>query len=436
MIHYEWMPTTVWYTMPSSKRRAFLKASGAAGVATLTGFAGCTVGNSSGGGNGSGGNGSSTGGGSDPITIAATIPKTGKFSSIGGDLLRGYKLGVDRMNDNDVLGRKVNLIVKDDQSDAQTVRKQLSQILSNNDVDMIWSTFSSLLVGNDVQVAEQNEIPLLTVATANGNLHTENETKWVFSPFPKTRDHVKSTKNVLNTIPKNNRPSRVGLWVPNSDWSVAMADAWEQTLSNAGYDVVLREKHQEGASDFSTLISKTQSANVEVLLGTETPGGGITAMKQLTSSNYTPKFIQFVRAADTSGWNSGLGKKGRYVCMEPGWVPGLTGNGNAKFKQRYEKKYSLGSNETIPVLAGAGYNATQTAEQALKSGGSTDKSKVQKALRNGTFKTVCGTFSFAKYGRPKNFTSPVGQWLEGNQHLVYPESDGEEYRDLVYLIPS
>lgn len=430
--------------MTSYNRRNFLKVGGAAGVTTLAGLAGCTGNNGGGGGGGTesgggggteGSSGGSTGGGSssNPITIATTVPLTGQFSSIGPDLLHGYQLGIDRMNQDNVLDRGAKLVHQDDESDPNKVREKLTQILSDNDVDMIWSSFADILIGNQVQLAEQHGIPLLAIAQSNPELHTKNNTDWLYSPFPMTHDHVVSTKNLLATIPESERPTNVGLWVPNEAWSVTMADGWEEQLKG-DYDIVLREKHQEAANDFSTIISKSASANVEILLGTPVPVGGITAMKQIRDSDFQPKFVQFVRAADTRAWYTALGQSGLYTCMSPGWVPGLTGNGNAEMVTNFHKKFpDYPSDQTVPVMTGATYNVTQTAQQALKAAGTADKAEVQKALRSETFDTVSSSgFSFDDRGIPQNFTTPVGQWIDGNQHLVYPKTDGENYRDLVF----
>jgi len=357
---------------------------------------------------------------------------TGAFSSISQDMQRGYEMGIDRMNENNILGRGVELILKDDGTDPKKVHDQLTQIISNNDVDLIWSSFADLLIGNQVQISEQEGIPLIAIAQSNAKLHEQQQTEWLYSPFPMSSDHVASTKAVLDSIPENERPSKVGLWVPNEDWSSGMADLWEQELKG-DYEIVLRETHEIAASDFSTLISKSKSAGVEILLETATPVGGITAMKQIRDSDFNPKFVEFIRAADTKGWFSALGQGGLYTCMSPGWVPGLTGNGNDEMVKTYHDKYDVKASETLPVMTGATYNTTQTTEQALKAAGSANKSDVQAALRSETFNTVSASgFTFDDRGIPQDFTAPMGQWQEGNQHLVYPQADGEDYRDLVY----
>jgi len=113
-------------------RRSYLKATGTVATLGTTGLAGCTL---FGGGDGDGGG---------TITIAATIPNSGQFSSLGQAVERGYRLGVSAMNEQ--LDSEVELLVEDDESDAELVRENLQQMVSNNQVDMIWGSFSSLLV--------------------------------------------------------------------------------------------------------------------------------------------------------------------------------------------------------------------------------------------------------------------------------------------------
>jgi len=388
------------------------------------------------GGDGGDGSGGSTGGGSsETYTIAATLPETGPFSAIAPDLRAGYDLGVARMNENGGLnGQEVELIVRDDESSPQVVREKLSQIISNNDVDMIWGSFAGVLVTSTAAVAEQEGIPMLGVAFSDDVLHEEQGYEWTNVPFPKSSDHVAGTKATLEMIPEADRPTKVGQWVPNTDWSIEMADMWESTLTEAGFEQVFRASHQLHASDFSSMISQSQEAGVEILLGTPAPDGGITAMKQINESNFEPSFIQFTRAADTAGWWSALGESGQHVVMAPGWVPGLTGGGNEEFMSAFQSNYDLAEGDLPPVMAGAAYNLTQVAETAVNAAGTDEKAAVRDALRSESYHTVSGEFGFDEYGRVTDFTNPMGQWIEGNQHLVYPETDHSAARDLVYPI--
>jgi len=400
-------------------RRSYLKATGAASVAGISSLAGCTLG---GGG----------GGGSETLTIGATVPRSGSFSSLGQSVERGYQLGVARMNEQ--LERDVEIVIQDDESDAAQVRQSLNQITSNNDVDMLWGSFSSLLVTAGSAFAENQELPFLGAFFAYEEPHRNEGYEWTYSPFPKSRDVARSTRGLLSLIPENERPTNVGIWEPNSGWGAEQSTYWDDVLSNEGYDVVLRESFQLGSEDFSSLISQSKSADVEILLSVPTPPGGITAVNQMQENDFTPEVLKFVRGADPTAWWSALGQQGAFACMCPGWVPGMTGNGNDGFKSAFESEYGLEDGAVIPTAVGGAYNVAQVALQAVQAAGSTDSDGLQTALRETEFGTVIGDFTFEENGLPSEgqLTAPTGQWWEGGQHVVYPDTQGEEAIDFRY----
>ncbi|MFD1600242.1 amino acid ABC transporter substrate-binding protein [Halobellus rarus] len=398
-------------------RRGYLAGS----TVALAGLSGCSLPGSS----------SSS---SDTITIGSTIPETGQFSSLGQDLRRGYELGVQRIEENND-DLEVELILQDDESDPEVLRQQLQQITSNNDVDMLWGSFSSLLVPAGSAFAEQEEIPFVAIAASYEQNRIEADADWTFIPFPHSRDVVRGTLNTLEQAPES--ATDVAIWEPNSGWGEEMAATWEEQLSNAGYEIVLRERYSIGSSDFSSIISQTAESDPDILLSNPTPNGGITAMQQMEAASYIPDFIQFVRAADPFAWWSALGESGRSVCMCPGWVPGMTGNGNEALYETYQSEYGEES-EYPPVMVGASYNLTQVAEQALVNADSISPDAIQEQLQTRTFETVTGEFGFDDVGRPKEgeLSVPTGQWSEGQQRLVSPQTEHPASMDLKYPIDS
>ncbi|MGB9965595.1 amino acid ABC transporter substrate-binding protein [Halobacterium hubeiense] len=395
-------------------RRSYLKTAGAAGALGITGLAGCTA---FGGGSGS----------DETITVAAAVPETGRLSSVGTEMLRGYELGVDVINENGGIdGQELELVVKDDESNPTTLRQVLQETLSNNDVDMIWGSFSSPLVMAGSALAESQGLPFLAVATCYEAPLTDEDKEWTYTPFPKTRDVTRATTGMLELIPESDRPETVGIWEENSGWGEEMAEAWETKLSEAGYDIAMRETYNTGSQDFSTLISQSESAGVEALVACPQPPDGITAMTQINNSGYTPEFIEFVRAADPQAWWSALGEGGNYVTMCPGWAPGMTGNGNQTLLETYRANTEDAGEDDVPrVMVGVGYNLVQTARQALSGAESTEPDAIRSTLDETEFETVIGEFSFDEYGMPEpgQLSAASAQWWNGNQQLVYPQTE-------------
>lgn len=399
-------------------RRSYLKSTGA--IVGATGLAGCTL---------LGSDESSA-----DITIATTIPEEGNFESMAEEMTQGYELGVAHIEET--LDQEVELLTENDESDPSVVIESLREMA--DDADVIWGSFSSELVTAGSSVAESEGIPFVAAYFAQEAPHRNEEYEWTYAAFPKSRDVARSTQGLLETIPEDERPTNVGIWEPNSDWGEEQSDYWEQTLGDAGYDIVLREQYEYGASDFSTMISQSDNADVEVLLSVPTPPDGMTMIEQMEERSFSPDLIKFVRAADPQDWWNALGESGQYVCMCPGWVPGMTGNGNEEMWNAYVDEYELEDGNFIRTAVGGGYNVAQVTAQAIDAAGSTDPSDVQNALQSETFETVIGSFSFEDNGLPAEgeLTAPTGQWLDGNQYTVFPETDDERAADLEYPIPS
>ena len=413
--------------MVSHSRRKFVTAAGTGATALV---AGCTTitGN---------------GGGEDVITIGATVSRTGSFSAAGSDVETAYKLGRNVINQNGgILGKDVELIIKDDESSPEGVREGLQQITSNNDVDMLWGTFGSLLVAAGAAFAENKEIPFLSANFAFMQPHLENDYQWVFAPFPKSRDMANTAIKLSNMAQasQGERPERVGIWQTNTGWGAELRRVWSKALKNNGHEVVLNEKFSIGTKDFSTLISKTKSANVEYLLANPSPAGGITAVKQMKTANYVPKLCNMERAATITTWLQATGGAGAYMNSVPGWVPGMTGNGNQRLLKvfRSQEDADVAPDAYPSPTVGGTYNVTQTAKQAFEEAGSTEHDAVQEALTNTKFETVIGEFKFDEYGMPVEgaLAPPTGQWQDGMLRLIVPaDVDSEASADLVYPIP-
>src|SRR5688500_13026573 len=69
--------------------------------------------------------------GEGPITIGISLPLTGDFSEPGKGVQRGYEAWADYVNENGgLLGRDVELIILDDQSNADRVASDYEKLIN------------------------------------------------------------------------------------------------------------------------------------------------------------------------------------------------------------------------------------------------------------------------------------------------------------------
>lgn len=111
----------------SVNRRTFVKAAGAAGISAS--IAGCSGGES---------------GGSDTIKIGILEDQSGNFSINGLPKYRSTILAIEEINDaGGILGREIEYVDPDPQSDVQRYRELAEELILQEDVDMLTGAFAS-----------------------------------------------------------------------------------------------------------------------------------------------------------------------------------------------------------------------------------------------------------------------------------------------------
>src|SRR4051794_11370563 len=117
-------------------RRLKVLLPGVLAVAALVG-AGC----------GGGGGSSSSSSSKSPIKVGASLPLTGDFSEPGRAAKQGYQVWQAIVNESGGLidGRKVQMVIKDDASNQNTIVADYNALISKDKVNLLLGTFSSLL---------------------------------------------------------------------------------------------------------------------------------------------------------------------------------------------------------------------------------------------------------------------------------------------------
>src|SRR5690606_30285203 len=93
------------------------------------------------------------------ITFGASLPLTGEFSQGGLDTQQGYETWVAMKNESGgLLGKDVEIIVKDDATNQNTVVTNYNNLISEDDVDLLLGSQSSLLNIPASAIAERNKM--------------------------------------------------------------------------------------------------------------------------------------------------------------------------------------------------------------------------------------------------------------------------------------
>ena len=119
-----------------------------------------------------------------PIRIGASLSQTGVYAAPGQPQLRGYHLCVKDMNEKGgVLGRKLELVVYDDGSDAVTAVRLYEKLITQDKVDLVLGPYGSPLTDAVADVTEKHKMPMVAPTGAATSIYRKGR-KFIFSTAP------------------------------------------------------------------------------------------------------------------------------------------------------------------------------------------------------------------------------------------------------------
>jgi branched-chain amino acid transport system substrate-binding protein len=315
------------------------------------------------------------GGDSGPIRIGAVLDITGAGASLGVPERKTLELLAKQVNEaGGINGRKVELIVEDNQSTEDGAAKAMNEMVSKK-VDIVLGasrTGPSLAMR---PVAESSKTPMISLA-ANAKI-VENST-WVFKT---AQNDAVVLENIVDYAHAKGWKT-IGLLRDASGYGEGVAETLTELGKPVGISVVRVEKFAPDATDFTAQMINIRNAKADMNLIWGIPPAAGLAQKAYRQLNIGAPVVQshgignqvFLDTAADSA-DGLVAPLGRLLVADqlPDSDPQkavLT-----KFLADYEQAY----NEKPSTFAGHAYDAFQLAVDAFKAVG-TDKQKVRDYL--------------------------------------------------------
>ena len=102
-----------------------------------------------------------------PLRIGVSLSQTGPYTPLALKQLRGYQLCVKHVNEKGgVPGRRVELIVEDDQSEPAAAARIYQKLITQDKVDAILGPYSSPLTEAVADLAEKHRMAMVAPGAA------------------------------------------------------------------------------------------------------------------------------------------------------------------------------------------------------------------------------------------------------------------------------
>src|SRR5215213_6643058 len=225
----------------------------------------------------SGGSGDSGGG---ELTIGASLPLTGDFSEPGSAAKQGYEVWQELTNANGgLLGNQVKMVIKDDASNQNTVVTDYNALISQDKVDLLMGTFSSLLNLPASTVAEKNQMLYVEPAGGSPDMFSRGYQYLFFAQQATADKQGLVFADWVKNLPPDQRPKTAAYPTLDDPFAAPNVDGIREVLEGAGIKNV------------DSIVAAMKSANPDLVVHGATFEDGVGLTRGMLKSGWTPKMF-------------------------------------------------------------------------------------------------------------------------------------------------
>jgi branched-chain amino acid transport system substrate-binding protein len=340
----------------------------------------------------------------DPIRVGLSVALTGAVAPIGKQVLTSLQIWRDDVNaKGGLLGRPVELVFYDDQSNPANVPQLYTKLIEVDKVDLLIGPYATNMVAPSIPILMQyhkTSIGILANA-ANSKFHYDQ----YFSMLPTGPEPQKSFAYGFFELAaaQKPRPTTVAIIAADAEFAQNAADGARQSIKElGGFQIVMDQKYPPTTTDYSPIMRAAQALNPDIVYIAAYPPDSVGIVRAANEIGLTPKMFggTFIGLLVTP-IKVQLGPLVNGIVNNEVFLPAksLTFPGTTEVLAKYqEAAKTQGIDPMGWAFAPIAYAAGQTLAQAVEGTKGTDQVAIAAWLRGHTVHTVVGDIAFGKDG--------------------------------------
>ena len=374
---------------------------------------------------GSGGDTTATDGGGDasgePIRIGASLPLTGDFAEPGEAARRDYEVWMEMVNDaGGLLGRPVEMVIKDDQSDQNLVVTDYNALIDQDQVDLLLGTFSSLLNIPASAVAERAQMVYVEPAGGSPDMFNRGFEYLFFAQQATAPHQADLFSEWVLSLPEGERPKTAAYIAADDPFGAPVAEGIQEQLEAGGVETVYSEIYPPETVNFDAIASAIAGQKPDLIAqGSAGLQDGVNLITALSAAGFSPKqMFQASTPSFADQYSDAIGiENTEGIFFAVSYHVDADTPGNTEFLEAYRAKFD----EDPPEDAADGFAAAQVLQAAVEAVGSIDDQAALKDwLHENEVETILGPLSWDETGAPEQ-AFLLAQWQNGDEEIVLPE---------------
>jgi branched-chain amino acid transport system substrate-binding protein len=362
-----------------------------------------------------------------PIRIGASASRTGTYAALGQNQLRGYQLCVKHANDKAaVLGRRLELVVEDDHSQAATAVSIYERLITVEKVDLVLGPYGSPMTGPVAAITRRYRMPMVAPTLGTTSIVKQGG-GYIFQVYSPSEKYLEgfvelAARHALRTL---------GLLYEDTPFPKAAVQGAIELARKRGLQVVLAEAYPARTTDFTGLLTRARAASPDALAAATFFEDAVAITRQLKALNVNPRMYGATVGVGQPEFYRRLERAAEFVYGPSQWEPefvtiragGLIPiarqyPGARDFVEAHQREYP---GADLSYQTAAGYAGCQVLVEAVRRAGSLDREKVRAAILKLDFHTVFGAFKVDADGLQVAHQMVTIQWQDGKRVIVWPE---------------
>ena len=373
---------------------------------------------------------------SDPIRIGFPVPLSGIYADYAQDQVNGAQLAIDQANANGgVLGRQVEMLVRDDQLDVQVSSQLCKELVENDRVDFLSGALGEHTILAMNEASRQYGVIFMGINQSNDIFTGKNFNKYTF--LEAFTPYLSVTYLAQWALDKF-KPKRVFTLGPDYQWGWNNRDQWKRRVEEAGGEIVGNIIYPFKHEDYTPFMQQILDAKPDLL----------------AAANFGDEQVLFLKQAIPYG----IQQKMPIVMTLTGTTPRIPAGADA-FEDVYGGTtfyWEIG--DTIPTAkafvdafnqkhgwppgdyGATSYSAIRNLLAATERVGSIDADKIVAELEGLEYDNYkgrqwmrpCTHQSFQDFWVLQSRAEPMGEWgyFEVVHHATWNEADERTCEDL------
>ncbi len=338
----------------------------------------------------------------EPIKIGFSMALTGPLAPNGKQALLGAEIWREEVNaKGGLLGRKIELVHYDDQSNPANVPGIYTKLLDVDKVDIVMGPYGTNLNAPAMPVVMQKNKVFVGFFALDINAEFHYPRYFSMLPTGEKPREAFTEGYFQAAAAQKPKPQTVALVSEDAEFARNACDGARENVKTYGFKIIYDKTFPPGTTDFSPVIRALQAANADLVVACSYPLSSVGLVQSANELGLKPKmFGGAMVGLQATVFKDRLKSKLNGIVNYETWVPSpkLMAPAKAFFEKYQERAKTAGVDPLGYYLGGWGYADFQLIGEAINGAKSVKDEQLADYLRSHEFHTIMGNIRFGKNG--------------------------------------